>query len=56
MADEGMKPFQMRYHDEWMAKVDDWRRKQPKIVSQAEAIRQLVIKGIESENHKPKKR
>lgn len=36
------KQFQMRASDEFLAKVDDWRRKQPDIPGRAEAIRRLV--------------
>lgn len=39
---DAMKPFQMRYDDEWMARIDEWRRKQPDIPSRAEAIRRIV--------------
>lgn len=40
------KPFQMRASEEWLRKIDDWRRKQPDIPSRAEAIRQLVEAGL----------
>ena len=43
------RTFQMRASDEWLKKLDDWRRKQPDIPARAEAIRRLVQKGIESE-------
>lgn len=51
---DAMKPFQMRYDDEWMALVDEWRRHQPDIPSRAEAIRRLVEIGLRAD--KPKKR
>lgn len=43
------RTFQMRASDDWLKKLDDWRRKQPDIPARAEAIRRLVEKGIESE-------
>jgi hypothetical protein len=36
------KQFQMRASDEFLTKVDDWRRAQPDIPGRAEAIRRLV--------------
>ena len=47
MVQEKTQPFQMRASPEWLAMIDDWRRKQPDIPSRAEAIRQLVQKGLE---------
>lgn len=38
-----------------MAKVDDWRRRQKKIPSQAEAIRVLVEKALAAEGQKTKR-
>ena len=43
------KVFQMRSSEEWLRRLDDWRRKQPDIPSRAEAIRRLVEKGLEAE-------
>lgn len=40
------RTFQMRASDEWLRKVDDWRRKQPEIPPRAEAIRRLVEKAL----------
>src|SRR3546814_13570553 len=40
------KPFQMRASEDWLKKIDDWRRKQPDIPSRAEAIRRLVEIGL----------
>ena len=40
------RTFQMRASDEWLAKIDDWRRKQPDLPSRAEAIRRLVERGL----------
>lgn len=42
------KVFQMRASEEWLRKIDDWRRTQPDIPSRAEAIRRLVEKGLSS--------
>ena len=36
------RQFQMRASEEFLAKVDDWRRAQPDIPGRAEAIRRLV--------------
>ena len=33
----------------WMARVEEWRRKQPKIPSKSEAIRMLVDRALASE-------
>ena len=40
------RTFQMRASDDWLRKVDDWRRVQPDIPARAEAIRRLVEKGL----------
>jgi len=36
------KVFQMRATDEFLRRIDDWRREQPDIPSRAESIRRLV--------------
>ena len=46
MVREKSVPFQMRVSPEWLAQIDDWRRKQTAIPSRAEAIRHLVDRGI----------
>jgi hypothetical protein len=49
MADENKShTFQMRVTNEWLAIIDDWRRKQDDLPSRAEAIRRLVEKGLSS--------
>ena len=35
-------PFQMRVSDQFIAVVDEWRRKQPDIPSRTEAVRRMV--------------
>jgi hypothetical protein len=45
MVREKSIPFQMRVSPEWLAQIDDWRRKQPDIPSRAEAVRLLVAIG-----------
>lgn len=32
----------------WLAKIDEWRRTQPKIPNRSDAIRQLVEIGLKS--------
>ena len=49
MALTNDKTFQMRASEDWLRKLDDWRRKQPDIPARAEAIRRLVEKGLASE-------
>jgi hypothetical protein len=39
-------------NDEWLAAVEQWRRQQPKIPNQSEAIRQLVELALKA---KPKR-
>jgi hypothetical protein len=46
MVREKNHPFQMRVSPDWLATIDDWRRKQPDLPSRAEAIRRLVDKGL----------
>ena len=45
----GMKTerLEMRIEPEWIAKVDDWRRRQTAIPSRAEAIRRLIQLGLQ---------
>lgn len=40
--------FQMRVSDDWLAKIDEWRRQQPDLPSRAEAIRRLVDMGLKA--------
>jgi hypothetical protein len=49
MSGNELKPFQIRVSDTWLTLVDDWRRKQPKIPSQSESIRTLVMIGYEAD-------
>lgn len=55
MSDE-LRPLQIRVSEPWLAEIDNWRRKQTKIPSQAEAIRRLVEIGIAAEKRKPSHR
>lgn len=48
MTDERTRPYQMRVTEEWLAIIDEWRRKQPDLPSRAEAIRRLVDRGLKS--------
>lgn len=46
------RSFQMRVDDEWLERVDDWRRQQKDLPPRAEAIRRLVAKALEmGEDH-----
>jgi len=40
--------MQMRVTDEFIAELDDWRRKQPDLPNRTEAIRRLVRLGIDA--------
>jgi hypothetical protein len=42
------KVFQMRASEEWLKRIDDWRRAQPDIPPRAEAIRRLVRLALKS--------
>lgn len=46
MALKNDRTFQMRASDEWLRRIDDWRRTQPDIPPRAEAIRRLVEAGL----------
>lgn len=46
MADDKTRPYQMRVTEEWLATIDEWRRKQPDLPSRAEAIRRLIEKAL----------
>ena len=40
------KVFQMRASEDWLLKIDDWRRTQPDLPSRSEAVRRLVDTAI----------
>lgn len=42
------KVFQMRSSEEFLRRIDDWRREQTDIPSRAEAIRRLIELGLEA--------
>jgi len=46
MAREKTQLLQMRVSPEWLAEIDEWRRKQSDLPSRAEAIRRLVQKAM----------
>ena len=57
------RPFQMRLSNEFLERLDEWRRKQPDLPSRAEAIRRLttaMLKILDKDpgkkGSKPKKR
>ena len=41
------KQFQMRVSEQFLKKLDKWRRKQPDLPGRAEAIRRLVELALE---------
>lgn len=42
------KQFQMRVSDDFLKKIDDWRRKQPDLPGRAESVRRLVERALDS--------
>jgi hypothetical protein len=42
------KVFQMRASEEFLRKIDDWRRQQADLPPRAEAIRRLIELGLET--------
>jgi hypothetical protein len=42
------RPMQMRVTDEFIAEIDDWRRKQPDLPNRTEAIRWMVAQVLAS--------
>jgi hypothetical protein len=49
VADDKLKRFEMLAPPDWLARVDQWRARQPGIPSRAEAIRRLVLQALEGE-------
>jgi hypothetical protein len=49
------RQLQMRVTEDFVRKIDDWRRKQPDLPSRTEAIRRLVEFGLEAEATPKKK-
>ncbi len=45
-------PVQMRFAEEFLAKIDDWRRVQPDLPSRTESIRRLVDQALSSGKRK----
>lgn len=41
------RPFQMRLNEEFLAKIDNWRRMQPDMPHRSEAIRRLVESALQ---------
>jgi hypothetical protein len=50
-----VRQFQMRVSDEFIAKIDEWRRLQPDIPGRTEAIRRLVEIGLEADRKAKRK-
>jgi hypothetical protein len=40
------RPFQMRVDDDFVAKLDNWRRQQPDFPNRTQAVRHLVDQGL----------
>jgi hypothetical protein len=40
------RPFQMRVDDEFIAKIDNWRRQQPDFPNRTQAVRHLVDQAL----------
>ena len=40
--------IQMRVNDEFVRRVDDWRRQQPELPSRSEALRYLIELGLQA--------
>ncbi len=49
MGLQNEKLFQMRTNEDFLRRVDDWRRVQVDLPSRAEAIRRLVSIGLEAD-------
>jgi len=49
------KVFQMRSSEEFLRRIDDWRREQTDIPSRSEAIRRLIELGLEAAKQQPEK-
>ncbi len=48
------KTFQMRASEEFLRRVDDWRRGQNDLPSRAEAIRRLIELGLKAADAEPR--
>ena len=48
MAPEQTERLEMRVSKDFLAMVDEWRRRQPDIPARAEAIRRLVELGLKA--------
>ena len=47
------RPFQMRLSDEFLKRLDEWRRRQPDLPSRAESIRRLTTAMMHILNKHP---
>jgi hypothetical protein len=50
------RPFQMRLSNEFLERLDEWRRKQPDLPSRAEAIRRLTTAMLQILDKDPGKK
>lgn len=48
--DSDTERFQLVAPTSWFERIEEWRRKQPKIPSKSEAIRLLVEKALAAKN------
>lgn len=46
--EKGFKNISVRAEDEFVKRLDDWRREQKDIPSRAEAVRRLVEMGLDA--------
>jgi hypothetical protein len=38
--------FHMRVNEEWLSTIDEWRKRQPVLMTRTEAVRRLVEIGL----------
>jgi metal-responsive CopG/Arc/MetJ family transcriptional regulator len=49
MQDDSKIPVNARYDQSLLERLDDWRRRQPKIPARSEALRELVRRALNAE-------
>jgi metal-responsive CopG/Arc/MetJ family transcriptional regulator len=53
MTEQQTQRFDMRVSDEFLKRVDDWRRVQTDLPSRAEAVRRLVLQALDQADKSP---